>query len=250
MQRRHVSGLERALRRAVAHHQRIRIERRRAAALVRHMVGDGEHVLVVDADIAREQKAVAVVPLQRHRLARRQRRAALELPRRLVVGQRLVHAGRVGPAEVDEVRIGSALGRQQHDLRALLVGGLVVILETQIVEPRALQQQRAVDRRRVDLDARPARLQRLVARQVRRRRPAAGTVPGVAAGRCRPGLFLVQQGLARLLGLHGGGGDEVLPAEQHGGRQDDGKDQIAIVVVHQKPIGAERGRSPTNRRAR
>ena len=46
------------------------------------------------------------------------------------------------------------------------------------------------------------------------------------------GLFLTRQrGLARLFRLHRGGGDKILPDEQHRRRQEDGQENI-LVVVH------------------
>ena len=50
------------LRHAVAHHQRIGIKHGLGAGLVRHAVGDGEHVLIVDRDRPREDQTLAVVP--------------------------------------------------------------------------------------------------------------------------------------------------------------------------------------------
>ena len=222
-----------ARRHAVAHHQRIGIKRRRGGRLVLDAVGDGEHELVVDRDLAREDEAMAVVPLQRHRLARREHRAALQRPHRVVVRQRLVHARRIAPAEIDEIGIVGALGRQQHDLRALLVGGLVIIFQAQIVEARALQHQRAVDRRRVDLDARAAGPQRHIARQMRRarRRPPAdpparrdASVPWRAAAFARLSAFIC------------GPATKYCQPNRTAADSSDGQDEIAI-VVHRNLFG-------------
>ena len=55
--------------RAVARDQAVRIKRDRLVALVRHLVLEGEQVILVDRDHAAELQALAIVPGQRHRMA-------------------------------------------------------------------------------------------------------------------------------------------------------------------------------------
>ena len=56
------------LRRAVARDQRVGQQRHRGAALVCHIVLDGEEIMVVDRDAAAEDEAFAVVEAQRYRM--------------------------------------------------------------------------------------------------------------------------------------------------------------------------------------
>ena len=191
----------------------------RPAGIVGDAVGDAEHVFVVDGDDAGEERAMAIVPGQCHRMAGRQRARALLLPDALVVG----HGCCADPAEFGVIRIVGALGREQHDLRALGVGGLAIFLQAQIVELGALELDRAVQHRGVNRHALAARFQRGVARHM------VGAAPcparrGRPARQSRDGFFLMRQhGLTRLLGLHLRRGDEILPAEQHQRRQRDGE---------------------------
>ncbi len=222
-------------RHAVARHQRIGIKRRRAAGLVQHAVADREHVLVVDLDAPREDQAMAIVPAQHHRMARRQHRAARQRPHRVVVRQRLAYALRIGPAEIGEIGEVRALRRQQHDFRAPGVGGVVIFFQAQIVEPRALQQQRSVEVRGVDLDARAARRQRLGARDMRRQ----ASLRDRNAGRRHGGMLRRPLGhrAARLGRLLRRAADEELPGKEDHDRQHGRDDEIAVVAaVHRQDL--------------
>ena len=231
------------------------IQVHRRAALVGDAVGHREHVLVVDGDDAGEDKALAIVPAQGDGIAGAQHLAGRQLP----VAVLARHVVAADPAEFGIVRIVGALGRQQHDLRALGIDRVVIFLQAQVIQARAAQQDRTVHHRGVDIDARAADFQRGRQRHVGRARRHAGQARrrgvGGGAGGGRLGLGLLGQfGLARLFGLHRRCGDEILPEEQHRSRQRDGEKDI-LLIVHLGPKDAtnvcgERDRSPTNRRAR
>ena len=84
-------------------------------------------------------------------------------------------AGRADVALLGVVGMRTAGRRQQHDVRAVGLDRLAIVLERQIVDPAALERDRALEARRVDGDARAMR-QRLLACK-RRGRGA----PGCAA---------------------------------------------------------------------
>ena len=66
----------------MARNQRVG-EQRELRALVRHLVLDGEEIIVVDRDGAAEDQALAVVVDQRHRMIDAERAAAVLRPYRI-----------------------------------------------------------------------------------------------------------------------------------------------------------------------
>jgi hypothetical protein len=121
------------------------------AALVADGVGDREHGVGIDRDGAGEHQALAVVIGQHDRRGRAQHLARRGRPHRLGRGQ-AGHAGDPGPAEVGEPGVLGAGGTEQLDRRRVLVGRLGEALEPQVVDPRALQGDRARQGRGVDID--------------------------------------------------------------------------------------------------
>ncbi len=70
-------------------------ERHGLAGFVLHLVGDAEHIVIVDGDRAPENQARAVVVAQHHRMGRRQRSCPFLLPQRVLSGQ--LHPRLIGP---------------------------------------------------------------------------------------------------------------------------------------------------------
>ena len=143
----------RDLRRAVAGDERERIERDRRAADVGDVVLDGEEIAVVDRNGAAEGEAFAIVPFERHRVARRQRARALLLPYRLAVGKPPGRARGRDPAELGIIGMGRVRRREQHDRGRFRIDGIAEFLQRQVVDARALQRDAARKPRRLDLDA-------------------------------------------------------------------------------------------------
>ena len=112
---------------AEARDQRIGSEREGGCGGVTHRLGDGEDEVLVDLDLARERKPGAVVPAKRDRLAGRER-GAVGLPKCIGLGDRNA-LGRGMPAEIGEVGPYRVARLEQHDVRALLVRGLVIVEE-------------------------------------------------------------------------------------------------------------------------
>ena len=249
------------LRRAVARDQRIGKQRDRVAALVRHLVFQGEQITVVDRDGAAEDQARAVVVGQRHRMVDAERARALLLPHRVRPRHRRGGAGGGHPAELGVERLRRARRREQHDGRRVRIDGLAIVLERQIVDPAALEIDAAAQRRRGDGDARRSGNHR-VARcgrdrgrggaGHRRRRAGAGACArrGARLRRIRlrrAGLglrlfLLLEQRLLALL-FHLRIADEILPADHDDQRQHDGNDGV-LVIAHSMLVhcGFWRGR--------
>ena len=147
----------------------------------------------------------AVVPGQGHRVRRGQRRRP-----RLSIASRgpgtLTVPGIGGdPAEFGEIGVRRSGRRQQHDLRALRIDRLVIGGERQIVDAGAGQIDRAVQSRRVDLDA------RLLGdgRGARLPRRCAATAPGAAAPAApavAPGAPGWEAGAVAVVATFGAGG--------------------------------------------
>src|SRR5262249_1676659 len=113
-------------------------------------------------------------------------------------------------------------------------------------------QERAVDRRGVDLDARPAFGERSLAREM-----AGGFTDAWDTERllCRLLLQMCELCLTRLLGLHPRIEDEILPCEHHREGESDDEDEIAIVFLHEgsaldASTSSARGRGGAERRRR
>lgn len=203
-------------------------ERHRLGGGVGHSVDHGEHVLVVDRDHSREGEPLAVGVGEGHRLAGCEHRALRQGPD----GLRARQAGdvRAGPAHVGEPGVLRALGAQQFDGGRVLVQRLAVFHEVEIVDPGALQRQRALQRRRGDRH--PGRGgHRGVARDGLRRGGRGGAID-----RSRRGGGRLAGALLRLaLGLRVD--HEHLVDQEQEGRAHEEDDRVAGVVVSH-----ERGR--------
>src|SRR6202034_4807695 len=99
-------------------------------------IGDREHVFVVDRDHPLEYEARAVVPGHRHRL-RWAQRLAIGGPERIKT--RSLCSGRAYEPRLGPIGVRRASRREEPDIRALGVDGLVVILEDNIVDLAALE---------------------------------------------------------------------------------------------------------------
>ncbi len=240
----------RDLRRAVARDEGERIERDRCGADVGDVVLDGEEIAVVDRNGAAEGEAFAVVPFQRHRVARRQRARALLLPHRIAVGKPRRRARGRDPAELGIIGMSRVRGREQHDRGRLRIDGVAEFLQRQVVDARALQRDAARKARRLDLDAGRRRDRGVAANDGRGRARLAGRRGGgwrrarLWRGRSRRRLRrrFVELGLGlglRALPLHLRHVVEILPSDQHEAGQNDGEDGVAIV-------GHRSGVSPFN----
>ncbi len=224
-----------------ARDEAVGIERDCVRALVLDLLADREHVFVVDGQDPLEQKPGAVVPGQGDRHVDRQG-LAVGGPDG-VVGRQRPGIG-TDPAELGIVRCLGAGRREQDDLGALVVHGLVVVLQRDVVDAAALQRDRSGERRGLDLDARRPR-QRLGATDRAGGRVGQGAGDGggraallrprrrhavrAYAGALLRGLVL-EVGLTLLLDARRG--DEVVPPEQHDQRQGDGHEHVRLVIAH------------------
>ena len=120
-----------------------------APAAIGHALGDPEHVVGVERDLLGEDEPGAVVPGENDRAVRPQR-GLRGLPQCLRSGRCDVGVGGQ-PAELGEIGRASARRREQRDLRAVLLKGLPVVGQQQIVDPRALEGERALHPVREDL---------------------------------------------------------------------------------------------------
>ena len=144
-------------RRAPAAEQAVGIERHRLAGVVGDRPLDREHVVGVELEPLGEGQAGTVVPVQRHRVRGRELRT-LGVPERLGAGQR--RAGVADPAIFGEVGVRRTRRAEQHDLGRVRVHGLAVALQGDVVDPAALERDRAVDGAVVDPHPRRSRERR------------------------------------------------------------------------------------------
>jgi hypothetical protein len=213
--------------------------------VVLHLIGDGEHVIVVDRDVAREGQPGIIVIGKRDIVPRRELVAFRDLPLR-VGARRLLLRARIGdPAELRKIGMLRSHGREQLDFRTSGIGRLVIVAQAQIIEAPPRQIDGAAESWRVDAGAFGRQLEGGVARQIvgGRRRTRAGLggararldsararLDGAGASAACLGLLLLRDLLlARLLLRDLWLADEILPAEDHGHRQHDGDKQIALV---------------------
>ena len=186
-----------------------------------------------------ENEARAIVPGQRHRLGGGQR-LAIGGPERIETGSLCpgcAHKPGLGPIGVRRAR-----RREQPDIRALGVDGLVIILEDNIVDLAALEVDRAADARRVDHHPRACRQRRADCRRRCRSRRAgrrggdrrAGRRSRRRAARLRFGCgardWPVGLQLRLVLALIQGTGVEILPAGHHQDRQRDREKEVSRVL--------------------
>ena len=162
--------------------------------------------------------------------------------------QTVSRLGVLTPLPLDEPRLGKigvgrAARRKEPDQRALLVDGLAIVLEHEIVELAALEVDRAAQARRVDDDPR-ARSQGLADRffpgggapRERRaaKRPPAPSVPSAALGWASAfGTGLLACSCAWCSRWYEGTGVEILPRGHHQDGQRDGEKEVPRVLgVH------------------
>ena len=197
-----------------------------AAAMVDHLVGHGEHELVVHRDGAREGEARRRGVAEHHGMLRGERPGGHRRPDRLTGRQ----SRKIGadPALFGEIGVRHAFRPQElHQGRAL--GHLLVVaLEEEIIDPGALQRQGSGKRRGVDHDAR-ALGQGLSAGHRRRRG---------RGGRGRRGGLGFGAGGGLKLGLRRD--DEGLVGKVEDPRQEQEGDPISSVVLHGSRSGPVR----------
>ncbi len=233
------------VRRLVTGDQRVRMERDGIGAGIRHLVVDREHVFVVDRDGAGEFQPLAVVVSQRDRRILRERRLARGRPQRVRGGERKTFAADEARLRVIGVR--TSRRRQEHDLRARRFDRLAIVLEREIVDTAAFQRDRAFEARRVDGDAR-AFGERLVASErdsggACLRRGPFGRASTLRLRRSRLDPLLL---LCRLLRVGGRRlrQEQDLPGEQDAEGQENGEDEVAVILVHvafnSRPAGLPR----------
>ena len=221
--------------RALAHHGGIGEHRERLPARIRHRIGDREHVVVVDRELALEGDALRVRPGQRQRGRGRQRLPA-RLPDRFGVGHVAFGSSAREQAEIGEEGIRGMRWREQHDLRAARIWRFAIGRQRQVVDAGALERDGAGQMRVADLNARRG-LERILARELlgRIRRGRAGGARGRGQGRRCVGLCGVFPRLGWSLDLNGLVGHEVgrnqiLPPNEHQERQSDRREKIALIV--------------------
>ena len=220
------------LRHALARHIGVRIKAHRIAAVIGDAVGDGEHVFVVDGD-----GAVKVRPGRCPRSGlpacpapgcRRRSVSALWSSSTFTPGR---------SSQRRRNRDSRCSWARTCDLRTVPVGGLAVFLQAQIVELGARQVRWSRHHRCRWRRAPPAfsAASREGARCRRRRHAGhAGRRGGAPACTGLPMRLLLmgELGLARLLGLHRRGGDEILPGKQHPAPPAKARNHVVSLVVH------------------
>ncbi len=229
---------EQPLRLGQTRHLAPRPERDGLARLVLDLIGDREHVMTVDRNLAMENQSGAVVPAKLDRRYRRQRPCAVLLPES--VFGRQSHARLIRqPARESEIGMRAPRWRQKIDLRAVRIDGDGVVPEHEVVDPAAFQIDGADQSGTVDFHARRC-CNRCVPRQKgggcrgrslhgrrRRRRLAAG---GLDLGCGGLGLLRIVRRLDGLLpGFLGGAHVKKLPADEHSKRKRNSEDKVSVV---------------------
>ena len=227
---RHRTGVDcpavRVLRHAGAVDQRVASHRHRRLARVRHCLADGEQIVVVDRQIDAEALSARVRCGQRYRTTGSED-----------VGgsgphcvRRRRHQPTIAPAELREIRLGCARGRQQPDRCRVLGNRFLVIGQHQVVDPRAAQVDRPLQAWRLDAHARALRQHR--ATVAHRGRAVRGRI-GTGLRQCFR-LAIDDLGRGRVRGRE----EPALrqrPAEQDQRRDHREHDEILVVVVHSAP---------------
>ncbi len=230
-------GVAGGLRRPLPGVRRVGKERDRLLAVVLDGVGEGEHVILVDGNLALEDQPSAIVIGQGDWRGLGQP-VAIGLPHRIGIGQFQRDAARGDIAEVDEIAVRRAGGRQQHDVRAVRVGRLAILLQRDVVEPRALERHAAEHFPRVDDNARALRQGVGAAQRLRRggglQLRGAGLGGICRAGRTRLAargeLLDLALRLARLIYFRRA--VEMVPADDDQERQRHGEDEIFLILLH------------------
>ncbi len=150
---------------AVARDIGVRIKRDRGGGFVGDAVGHGEHVLVVDGDDAREDEALAIVPLAVSPDGRATACRLSLLPRRIIGRHRRVAAGGADPTEDGVIGIVGALAARAARSPGLL-GSMVsrYFFRRRSSKRAPLSRSEPSTHRRVDGHAGPALFQCCFAR--------------------------------------------------------------------------------------
>ena len=128
-------------RRAVAAHQTVREQRQRRRQRAFHAVIDGDHVIIIDRQLAAECQAVAIFPGQRHRRSRRKDHRARG-PDTIRFRHWLGGICR-SPAEFCEERRHGARLQKKLDIFRIRILGLLISLEHDVVDPETGERNRA-----------------------------------------------------------------------------------------------------------
>ena len=200
--------------------QRERLHHRRARADIIDPAGHVDHVFFVDREGEGVDEA-AIAPMGQRDGAAGRQHIAIRLPYR--VGGQTLAVGEEAEAGV-MLRIGPGGGEQAHRI-AVVLGALVVILEHDVVDRRAGQVDRAGNAGRIDPHP-VAPGQRRVERDGRDRHIAFGGGDGGLFGRRVDPAFddLTTFGL-RVETAH-----QRVPPEQEDERQEDGEQDVTLVV--------------------
>ena len=220
-------------RQAVAGDDAVGGQTRLGGAFVFDGIGDGEHEIGVDGNLAGEDQTLAVVPAEGDRFVRRQRAAGDDLPFRL--GARHIGGGQAiagGPAEDGVIRGGLADGRQQAHVGRGGVDGLAVGFQRQVIQPPAQHRDGAGEFRGVD--GQPGRLRLRVGAQ---RRSGCGAAGGGGQGRVGGGGHIGGDGAKLDRGLfrkpvrkQQRPADE--PCHDHHKAEHRGEDEISVLIIH------------------
>ena len=200
-------------------HRAVGDDSHRRRRVVLDLLGDREHEVIVDGDGAAEDQALSAVKGERNRLAGAEHVARGLRPE--AGGGRGVRRAR--PAELGEIGLLRAFGAEQLDLGRALGRGDGVLLEIEVVDPRAAQGDRALQRRGVDGHA-GGGLQRLFAGRHLGRLGHGGDLGG---GRALAGDLLQVPLLGRLQHKH-------IVGQQHQHGDHGESDRVArVLLIHQ-----------------
>ncbi|MCY1172774.1 hypothetical protein D9M73_129180 [compost metagenome] len=209
---------------ARARDQRIGAQRNRRGAGIGDGLAHREHIFGVDREGQREALALLVVPVERDRG---------------VGGQRCAVGGEDGiaigngdavaiPAEAREIRILGAARREQADRRGVLVDRLLVFGQRQIIDPRALQVDRALQIGGLDCHARGFAADDLEIAQARR----VGYRRATGWGGDNLALAVDHLGRGRIGGMRKEFRRQEIAAEQNDRGQHREQDEIPGIFFH------------------
>ena len=206
----------------------IMIEGQRSAAIVGYRIIDAEQVIFIDGNNAREQQALPIVPGKGDRGVRCQR-LAVRRPDGPAIRKRHVIAI-LGPAELHEIGKCRICPLQQLDIWRIFILRFLIAFQHHIVETQSGQRNRATYKRRIDGDSRGVRNSGcLIGGNGRHGCSALCGCGQRITAFCIAGGHLFGNGLlAGSLPFQFRANDEDLPAKQHGHRQGDCQDQIAV----------------------
>jgi hypothetical protein len=220
---------------ALAEQAGIGEERHGIGALVHDVLLHGEEIVLIDRDGAGEGEAFAIVPGEDERLAGRQSGVGRGLPFGIEVGQLHRGAGGGDEAVLGEIAMRGAERVEERDFRALRVDRLAVVLEADVVEAGAGEIDGAVDDRGFDRDAlgrSDGGLTRDDGCRLGARNDGARLL--LAARHLGLLLSLLLELLLRRRRI------KILPAEDDRHGEDDGENEILIIMLHgqsRSPVG-------------